>query len=543
MTPGKARHVLIACAAARLRVWNPDHRMARYRVTVDTGGTFSDFVYLNEADRRDHRSRRFPRRPMIRRARSSPGSKPSWPRVSGADRHRLFLPRHHGRDQRAARRQGRPDRPAGDGRISRHLSRGRAGAPLRRRDLRRHVRQAGAAGACAPHRRGQGARSISAATCCARSTRRRCAIPCANSRRRTSNRSRYACCSRSCIRSTRRACARSCSRKCPDCSVSLSSEVLPQIREYYRLSTTVINAYLQPILARYIAQLDQRLAGAGIATRQKYIMQSNGGMATFAAAAAPRRHHGACRGRPAASPRACSPARISGFGQHHHLRHGRNLLRRRADQGRRAAGLEPRQDRQGAISPCRCSDINTVSAGGGTIARRRPLRRAPGRAAQRGRSAGTGLLRPRRRRRRPSPIATWCSAISARTISSAGACGSMPAKARAAIEAKVARAARPRRGAGGRRHHAHHRREDGGGDQGASPPCAAMTCATSCCSPSAAPGRCMPARIARDLGMAGRDRAALSRRVLRDRPADVRRQARLHPVEDDAAERDLARGT
>jgi N-methylhydantoinase A len=71
----------------------------------------------------------------------------------------------------------------------------------------------------------------------------------------------------------------------PDCSVSLSSEVLPQIREYYRLSTTAINAYLQPILARYIAQLDRRLATAGVATRQKYIMQSNGGMATFAAAA------------------------------------------------------------------------------------------------------------------------------------------------------------------------------------------------------------------------------------------------------------------
>ena len=71
----------------------------------------------------------------------------------------------------------------------------------------------------------------------------------------------------------------------PDCSVSLSCEVLPQIREYYRLSTTVINAYLQPILARYIAQLDRRLAAAGIVTRQKYIMQSNGGMATFSAAA------------------------------------------------------------------------------------------------------------------------------------------------------------------------------------------------------------------------------------------------------------------
>src|ERR1700693_3148280 len=71
----------------------------------------------------------------------------------------------------------------------------------------------------------------------------------------------------------------------PACDVSLSCEILPQIREYYRLSTTVINAYLQPLLARYIANLDRRLAGAGLATPQKYVMQSNGGMATFATAA------------------------------------------------------------------------------------------------------------------------------------------------------------------------------------------------------------------------------------------------------------------
>ncbi len=69
----------------------------------------------------------------------------------------------------------------------------------------------------------------------------------------------------------------------PDCSVSLSSEIVPQIREYYRLSTTVINAYLQPILAKYIASLENRLNESGISTRQKYIMQSNGGMSTFAA--------------------------------------------------------------------------------------------------------------------------------------------------------------------------------------------------------------------------------------------------------------------
>ena len=71
----------------------------------------------------------------------------------------------------------------------------------------------------------------------------------------------------------------------PGCEVSLSSEIVPQIREYHRLSTTVINAYLQPILAHYIARLGQRLEEAGVDTPQKYIMQSNGGMATFASTA------------------------------------------------------------------------------------------------------------------------------------------------------------------------------------------------------------------------------------------------------------------
>jgi N-methylhydantoinase A len=71
----------------------------------------------------------------------------------------------------------------------------------------------------------------------------------------------------------------------PGCEVSLSSEIVPQIREYHRLSTTVINAYLQPILARYIARLADRLKQAGVHTPQRYIMQSNGGMATFEATA------------------------------------------------------------------------------------------------------------------------------------------------------------------------------------------------------------------------------------------------------------------
>lgn len=72
----------------------------------------------------------------------------------------------------------------------------------------------------------------------------------------------------------------------PHVNVSLSSEVAPQIREYYRLSTTVVNAYLNPKLERYISALDERLTDAGCERRRRYIMRSNGGVATFAAAAA-----------------------------------------------------------------------------------------------------------------------------------------------------------------------------------------------------------------------------------------------------------------
>jgi N-methylhydantoinase A len=74
-------------------------------------------------------------------------------------------------------------------------------------------------------------------------------------------------------------------REAPHVNVSLSCEVAPQIREYYRLSTTVVNAYLNPKLEHYINALDRRLTDEGCAQQQRYIMRSNGGVATFAAAA------------------------------------------------------------------------------------------------------------------------------------------------------------------------------------------------------------------------------------------------------------------
>ncbi len=61
--------------------------------------------------------------------------------------------------------------------------------------------------------------------------------------------------------------------------VSASHEVLPQIRLYERVSTTVMNAYVGPVVQRYIHRLTERLAADGFAGAL-LIMQSNGGVAT-----------------------------------------------------------------------------------------------------------------------------------------------------------------------------------------------------------------------------------------------------------------------
>ncbi len=72
----------------------------------------------------------------------------------------------------------------------------------------------------------------------------------------------------------------------PGAHVSLSSEVLPRIREWPRLSTTLLNAYLQPVLVDYIGHLVEGLDGGGVETQQRFLMQSNGGVMPFTAAVA-----------------------------------------------------------------------------------------------------------------------------------------------------------------------------------------------------------------------------------------------------------------
>ena len=68
-------------------------------------------------------------------------------------------------------------------------------------------------------------------------------------------------------------------QRMPDAYVCLSSRVLPQIKEFERFSTTVVNAFVGPILSRYLQKLNGRLNDAGY-VGDVLIMHSNGGLAT-----------------------------------------------------------------------------------------------------------------------------------------------------------------------------------------------------------------------------------------------------------------------
>ena len=68
-------------------------------------------------------------------------------------------------------------------------------------------------------------------------------------------------------------------RAAPALRVSLSSEVVPEIREFERTTTTVANVYVQDLMARYLTELGDRLTRRGFGGRL-YVMLSSGGIAT-----------------------------------------------------------------------------------------------------------------------------------------------------------------------------------------------------------------------------------------------------------------------
>ena len=70
--------------------------------------------------------------------------------------------------------------------------------------------------------------------------------------------------------------------------LSVSHKILPEFREYERASTVVVNAYLHPVLRRYLESLEQRLLPRNSSASRKnfiFVMQSSGGITTLATAA------------------------------------------------------------------------------------------------------------------------------------------------------------------------------------------------------------------------------------------------------------------
>jgi len=154
----------------------------------------------------------------------------------------------------------------------------------------------------------------------------------------------------------------------PGVPVSLSSEVLPRVREWPRLSTTLVNAYLEPVLVRYIDDLSKGLDAAGLRTRQRFLMQSNGGVMPFPAAIAGGKTVHTLLSGPAAG------AQASAYLARADARRGLVTL----DMGGTSAdiafieGGAPLEVTEGVISRRQVDvpalDLTTISAGGGSIA-------------------------------------------------------------------------------------------------------------------------------------------------------------------------------
>ena len=111
--------------------------------------------------------------------------------------------------------------------------------------------------------------------------------------------------------------------------VSASHAVSPLLRLVPRGDTTVVDAYLSPILRRYVDQVAAELAGTRL-----YFMQSNGGLAE---AHSFQGKDAILSGPAGGIVGAARTAAMAGLDQHHRLRHGRHLDRRRAVRRRRSS--------------------------------------------------------------------------------------------------------------------------------------------------------------------------------------------------------------
>ncbi len=180
----------------------------------------------------------------------------------------------------------------------------------------------------------------------------------------------------------------------PDLFVTLSCDVYPRIREYERMNTAVLNAFVSAGAETYIGKLTRKASELGLAEGRTSFMQSLGGhISAREAMAQPIQlsHSGPVGGVVAAS----QFAEALGEREHHHRRPRRDQLRHRADP-RRAPRLRPPDDDQPpADRPLDRRHPRDRRGRRLDLLGRRP-RPAAGRPAQRRRLPGAGLLRQRR---------------------------------------------------------------------------------------------------------------------------------------------------
>ena len=245
----------------------------------------------------------------------------------------------------------------------------------------------------------------------------------------TTSRSPSACCTPTPRPRTRRPSARRSPAPSVPPAVSLSSDLSPKFREYERASTVVANAYIKPIVSRYVSRLTGALKERGLTLRPlHHAVERRPRVAGARLRHADPHRRVRARGRRAAvrrhRPRGRPRPRA-------HLRHGRHHRQARRHRRRRARHHADLRGRPGALPQ------------GQRPAHQRPGRRAPGdrrrrrqhrrdrhgahqgRPGERRRRSGPRLLRPRRRHGRPSPTPMSCSATSIPTTSTAAPCGSM----------------------------------------------------------------------------------------------------------------------
>jgi N-methylhydantoinase A len=148
-----------------------------------------------------------------------------------------------------------------------------------------------------------------------------------------------------------------------DVHVSASHEVLPQFREYERASTTVVDAYLSPLLGRYLSRLSQSCDKRGLPS--PLIMKSSGGVAPAAEAA--RAGAWSVLSGPAGwAVGAALLARLSGEGEAVGIDMGGTSCDVCVVEGGRVRRTDSREI-DGRVIQLPMVDVHTVGAGGGSI--------------------------------------------------------------------------------------------------------------------------------------------------------------------------------